>query len=31
VCLEPGVVLDVFSPVREDFLDGSVPSYLSGK
>lgn len=22
VCLEPGVVLDVFSPVREDFLDG---------
>jgi quercetin dioxygenase-like cupin family protein len=21
VCLEPGVVLDVFSPVREDFLD----------
>ncbi len=31
VCLEPGVVLDVFSPVREDFLDGSVPSYLAGK
>jgi quercetin dioxygenase-like cupin family protein len=30
VCLEPGVVLDVFSPVREDFLDGSVPSYLAG-
>ncbi len=24
VCLEP------FSPVREDFLDGSVPSYLTG-
>ena len=31
VCLEPGVVLDVFSPVREDFLDGSVPAYLAGK
>ena len=31
VCLEPGVVLDVFSPVREDFLEGGVPSYLSGK
>ena len=31
ICLEPGVVLDVFSPVREDFLDGSVPPYLSGK
>ena len=30
-CLEAGVVLDVFSPVREDFLDGSLPSYLSGK
>jgi quercetin dioxygenase-like cupin family protein len=30
VCLEPGVVLDVFSPVREDFLDGSLPSYLAG-
>ncbi len=30
VCLEAGVVLDVFSPVREDFLDGSVPSYLTG-
>ncbi len=31
VCLEPGVILDVFSPVREDFLDGSVPAYLAGK
>ena len=30
VCLEEGVVLDVFSPVREDFLDGSMPSYLAG-
>ncbi|MDF1575005.1 MAG: cupin domain-containing protein [Bacteroidales bacterium] len=31
LCLEAGTVLDVFSPVREDFLDGSQPSYLSGK
>lgn len=31
LCLEPGIILDVFSPVREDFLDGSVPSYLAGK
>ncbi len=31
LCLEPGVILDVFSPVREDFLDGSLPSYLAGK
>jgi quercetin dioxygenase-like cupin family protein len=31
VCLEEGVLIDVFSPVREDFLDGSVPAYLSGK
>jgi len=31
VCLEVGVVLDVFSPVREDFLDGSLPSYLAGE
>lgn len=31
VCLEAGVVLDVFSPVREDFLDGSLPSYLAGE
>ena len=31
ICLEPGVILDVFSPVREDFLDGSVPAYLAGK
>ena len=29
-CIEAGVVLDVFSPVREDFLDGSLPSYLAG-
>ena len=31
ICLEAGVVLDVFSPVREDFLDGTLPSYLSGE
>jgi len=31
VCLEAGVVLDVFSPVREDFLDGTMPSYLRGE
>jgi unsaturated pyranuronate lyase len=31
VCLESGVVLDVFSPVREDFLGGPVPSYLAGE
>jgi len=30
VCHEAGVVLDVFSPVREDFLDGSLPTYLAG-
>ena len=28
VCLEEGVLIDVFSPVREDFLDGSGASYL---
>ncbi len=28
VCLEEGVVVDVFSPVREDFLDGSKVSYF---
>jgi len=31
VCLEEGVLIDVFSPVREDFLDGSVVSYLGKK
>ncbi len=31
VCLEEGVLIDVFSPVREDFLDGSVLSYLGKK
>jgi quercetin dioxygenase-like cupin family protein len=28
LCLEPGILVDVFSPVREDFLDGSPLSYL---
>ena len=28
LCLEAGELIDVFSPVREDFLDGSVLSYL---
>ena len=28
VCLEAGMLIDVFSPVREDFLDGSGVSYF---
>ncbi len=28
VCLEAGILIDVFSPVREDFLDGSAVSYF---
>ena len=28
VCLEEGVLIDVFSPVREDFLKGEEVSYL---
>lgn len=31
VCLENGVLVDVFSPVREDFLDGSRISYFGKK
>lgn len=31
LCLEEGVLIDVFSPVREDFLDGSSVSYLGKK
>lgn len=27
-CIESGELLDVFSPAREDFLDGSTVSYL---
>jgi quercetin dioxygenase-like cupin family protein len=29
VCLEAGILIDVFSPVREDFLDGSTVSYFN--
>ncbi len=28
VCLQDGILIDVFSPVREDFLDGSKVSYF---
>lgn len=28
VCLEEGILIDTFSPVREDFLDGSGVSYF---
>ncbi|MDC7220350.1 MAG: cupin domain-containing protein [Spirochaetales bacterium] len=28
VCLEEGILIDVFSPVREDFLDGTGVSYF---
>ncbi|MTI40102.1 cupin domain-containing protein [Fulvivirga lutimaris] len=31
VCLEAGMLIDVFSPVREDFLDGSTVSYFGKK
>ena len=31
LCLEEGVLIDVFSPVREDFLDGSAVSYFGKK
>jgi quercetin dioxygenase-like cupin family protein len=31
VCLEEGILIDVFSPVREDFLDGSGVSYFGNK
>lgn len=30
-CLETGILIDVFSPVREDFLDGSGVSYFGKK
>ena len=29
LCLGEGVLIDVFSPVREDFLDGTSVSYFS--
>ena len=28
ICLESGMLIDTFSPVREDFLDGSSLSYF---
>lgn len=31
VCRKAGVLIDVFSPVREDFLDGSGVSYFGDK
>ena len=31
ICLEEGELIDVFSPVREDFLDGSGVSYFGDK
>ena len=31
VCLEPGMLIDTFSPVREDFLGGDGPSYFGDK
>jgi quercetin dioxygenase-like cupin family protein len=31
LCLEEGILIDVFSPVREDFLDGSALSYFGKK
>ncbi|MFY0606538.1 MAG: cupin domain-containing protein [Cyclobacteriaceae bacterium] len=31
VCLEEGMLIDTFSPVREDFLDGSGVSYFGDK
>ncbi len=31
LCLEAGVLIDVFSPVREDFLSGEAVSYFGNK
>jgi quercetin dioxygenase-like cupin family protein len=31
LCLEAGILVDVFSPVRQDFLDGSAVSYFGNK
>jgi len=31
ICLEEGILIDVFSPVREDFLDGRGVSYFGNK
>jgi quercetin dioxygenase-like cupin family protein len=31
LCLEEGMLIDVFSPVREDFLSGEAVSYFGNK
>ena len=31
LCIEEGILIDVFSPMREDFLDGSKVSYFGDK
>lgn len=31
LCVDAGILIDVFSPVREDFLDGSGVSYFGNK
>jgi len=31
ICLEEGILIDVFSPVREDFLSGEAVSYFGNK
>ena len=31
LCLEEGVLIDVFAPIREDFLDGTAVSYFENK
>lgn len=31
VCLEEGMLIDVFAPIREDFMDGSGVSYFGDK
>jgi len=31
LCLKAGILIDVFSPVRQDFLDGSGVSYFGDK
>ena len=31
LCIEAGILIDTFSPVREDFLDGSGVSYFGDK
>jgi len=31
ICLEEGALIDTFSPVREDFLDGSGVAYFGDK